>query len=436
MRSLGIGIALFVSACGSSQGDDAVADELQSDAGAGGGFATTHDAATGGKAGVGSGGSVGSGGRIGSGGSVGTGGTPGQGGATGAGGSAGTGGAGTGGAGGGPPHTVLPCDAGGELPRGVWTNITPSQIDLASSGTLAFAIDRSDSRTIYLGTMKRGIYKTNDCGATWARVDSGQNGVHLDQGNNNHMIVDPSNPKVLYTTAGYGGPMGVFKSTNGGVDWQQALSANVTAAFYAGGFIESLSIDPTNPAHLVTSPHGSCSGTATPGCVAETTDSGASWKVLANGAPEWVETANLEVMDASTWLVGQIFGKTWRTGNAGASWQEVGPADAAAYYHATSGTIYSAGIGGVQKSADDGVTWQLIPNSPKSSVITGDGSFIYVNWDKGYFSAPESDTSKWTDMKSPPSAGGACLPSFTYDRDHKLLYTTNCASGFWRVTTP
>jgi photosystem II stability/assembly factor-like uncharacterized protein len=283
--------------------------------------------------------------------------------------------------------------------------------------------------------MKRGIYKTNDCGATWARVDTGQN-AHIDQGNNNHLIVDPSNPKVLYTTAGYGGPMGIFKSTNGGVDWQQTLSANVTTAFYAGGFIESLSMDPTNPAHLVTSPHGSCSGTSTPGCIAETTDSGATWKVLANGAPEWVETANLEVMDKSTWLVGQIFGKTWRTGDAGASWQEVGPKEAAAYYRAASGTIYSAGISGVQTSTDDGATWQLISNSPKSDVITGDGTSIYVDWAQGYWSAPESDTSKWTDLKSPAAAGGACLPSFTYDRDHKLLYTTDCASGFWRVTTP
>jgi hypothetical protein len=350
--------------------------------------------------------------------------------------------AGTGGSGGGLPHIVEACTdgEGGELPRGVWDDVTPADVDLGTSGTLAFALDPTDSRIIYLGTIKRGIYKSSDCGASWLKLDTGENTTEMDKGNNNHMLVDPSDTNVLYATTGYGGPLGVFKSTNGGVDWAQVLSAEAMTAMY-GGFMESVAMDPTNSQHIVVSPHGACSGNIAPGCVAETTDAGATWELLGGGVPTWVETQNLQLIDSDTWLIGQIFGDDtiWRTSDAGGSWHEVASKAGAAFYQEVGGTIYAAGPGGGLKSTDNGASWDNMPNSAISSVITGDGTNLYTGYGgygHAYWTAPESDTSSWTNLESPDMAGGACLPSFTYDKDHRILYSTNCGSGFWRATIP
>jgi hypothetical protein len=376
------------------------------------------------------GGASGSGGKSG-------GGSAGQ---SGSGGAGTAGSAGSGGSGGGPPHVVQACSSakGGDLPRGVWDNVSPPQVDLKASGTLAFALDPTDTRIIVLGTVKRGIFKSTDCGATWTKIDTGQGTADMDKGNNNHMLIDPTNPKIMYTTSGYGGTQGVLKSTNGGVDWHQTFTQDELAATY-GGWVESLSMDPGNPAHLVMIPHGTCSAAyGSAGCAAESTDAGTTWTIK-KGSPAWFETQNLQVMDAKTWLIGGWFGDgVWRTSDAGLSWAKQPSRGAAAFYEGSNGTIYTAGTSGGTKSTDRGATWTNMPNSPNASVITGDGTNIYVDiFNAGaYWSAPESNTSMWTHLVTPSMSAGACLPTFIYDRNHKILYSTNCNAGFWRATVP
>ena len=343
-------------------------------------------------------------------------------------------------AGSGPPHIVIPCMKGGdELERGKWDSITPPQIDLATSGTLAFTVDPNDSRNIFVGSNKRGIYKSRDCGANWEHLDLGQNGPEIDKGANNHLLIDSTNTQVIYTTAGYGGPAGILKSTDGGVNWTQILSQAVQDTFYAGGFIESVAMEPGHPNHIVATTHGTCSGQYSPGCVAETTDSGANW-TLKGGAPTWVETQNFEMIDDKLWLIGQIFGDDgiWRTGDAGVTWSKKGSKTGTAFYHAANGAIYAAGPGGVQKSVDKGLTWTAVANSPNCSVITGDGTNIYVGYftaGKPYYSASEADDTTWTQLDTPMNSG-PCLPTFVYDKGQKVLYSTNCANGLWRGTIP
>jgi hypothetical protein len=335
-----------------------------------------------------------------------------------------------------PPHIIEPCDGEGDLPRGVWDNITPADVSLETSGTLAFMFHPQDHRIIFLGTNKAGIFKTTDCGATWDKINTGELGAEIENGSNNHILVDHLNPDVLYVTSGYGGPSGILKSTNGGVDWFQTLSAEAISVMY-GGFIESLEMDPADPAHLVTIPHGPCSGDYGPGgCFAESTDSGETW-VLQEGTPGWNEGQNLEMISSNMWLVGEFFGNNgiWRTSNGGDSWQQASTNNGAAFHRGANGNVYAVAYN-VQMSTDDGATWSDVANSPKGSVITGDGTNIYINWAEGYFMAPENDITNWTQLETPPGTQGACLPSFTYDQDHQILYSTNCSGGLWRATIP
>ena len=164
----------------------------------------------GGKAGAG-----GNGGSAGTGGHTSTGGSSGTGGATATGGAAGTGGTDAG------PHVERQCSG---ATVGKWEDISPPGVNHDPSKTYgfeAFAIDSLDTATLYAGTDHLGLYKTTDCGSSWQHVNTGRNGAALDSGAQWTMAIDRRDPRgVVYTISGYSA-MGVFKTTNGGVDWDQ-----------------------------------------------------------------------------------------------------------------------------------------------------------------------------------------------------------------------
>src|ERR1700722_961365 len=128
---------------------------------------------------------------------------------------------------------VLPSPVVGDcssLPAsGTWQPITPPQVPLPGNrGTCVYGIenvvvDPVNLGTVYVGSCQYGIYKSTDCGSTWTHVNTGMNGSILDNSRQWTFIIDPTNPQVLYTNAGYnvvdGNQSGAFKSTNGGVDW-------------------------------------------------------------------------------------------------------------------------------------------------------------------------------------------------------------------------
>jgi photosystem II stability/assembly factor-like uncharacterized protein len=123
------------------------------------------------------------------------------------------------------------------------------------------------------------------------------------------MAIDFKTPGVLYVIGFV--PGGIFKSTNGGVDWTQLIAPGsaVANAIPEGpsnpalAAIASISMDPTNPLHLIGSPHVNCVGTQTPLCVIETTDGGQKWTILnvpIPGVTGWLEQAGPYVLDATS----------------------------------------------------------------------------------------------------------------------------------------
>ena len=152
------------------------------------------------------------------------------------------------------------------------------------------ASDPNTAGTVYLGTDALGFWKTKDCGATWLKIDTGAHQQEIDSGRNWTIVIDPSNSQILYTTPGYGAE-GLYKSVNGGVDWQQMFTADIVPSLPYGGFIETIAMDPTNTQHLVVSFHIDCKNGPGGGdwaCFAETTDAGSSWKLIP-GAQHWVK---------------------------------------------------------------------------------------------------------------------------------------------------
>ena len=129
-----------------------------------------------------------------------------------------------------------------------WHNISDGYFKTASVGALA--ISDSDPNVIYVGmgeacirsnvTHGDGVYKSTDAGKTWA---------HLGLEDTRHIgrvRVHPQNPDLVYVAAlghafGPNEERGVFRSTDGGKNWEKVLYKSERA-----GAID-LSMDPNNP---------------------------------------------------------------------------------------------------------------------------------------------------------------------------------------------
>jgi hypothetical protein len=380
---------------------------------------------------VGSTGNAGAAGK-GKGGALGTGGS--RAGAPAAGGSSGTGGS----SGSGGPHTVGKCDGLG--PVGKWEKITPQAL---TKGPAAFAVDPLNAGTVYLGTGDScwdqhcdGVFKTTDCGSTWVKINTGRNGADLDKGDQWGFAIDPVDSQVLYATSGYG-TNGLYKSTNGGVDWDIITPQGDGAPGWVGSQIQ---LDPENHDHLLIRWHAPCGKYEDQiGCFAESTDAGATWKEH-YGTPSWQPEVTPYLLHGSTWIAN--FDGIELTTDAGVTWKKVstdgaGGHSAGSLYRGQGGSYFVGVSGGVLRSAAgaDGASWSVVPNSSAwVQGVTGNGTTIFAGTRSGFFSAPESDGLKWTAMPGSPTHSDGCFAG--YDVDHHILYASCMLDGgFSRVVT-
>lgn len=99
----------------------------------------------------------------------------------------------------------------------------------------------NSSRSSYAGT---GVYKSNDTGHTWK---------HLGLEETHHIskvLIDPKNTDIIYIAAlghlySLNEERGIFKTTDGGANWQKVLYVNNTTGF------ADLCFDPINPEILI-----------------------------------------------------------------------------------------------------------------------------------------------------------------------------------------
>jgi hypothetical protein len=339
----------------------------------------------------------------------------------------------------GVPRIVMPCPTvGGASGKvGVWENITPAAILGRTGGTPggAILVNPKDTRVIYAGSAQGGgLFKSSDCGATFAHVNTGKNGTHIDSGRIWDMVIDPVDPEVLYVIEGYGDG-GLWKTTNGGVDWENTTpEGSEVAKTGSGNFTSIVGMDVTDHLHLVIAFHSGCGGAFAPTCQAETKDGGATWRLFKE--PVAGEGVGVIVLNATTWLSGS-YNAMWQTTDSGASWSKVSGATAHwQLYRSPSGAFYVGTQQGILKSTD-GKTWTLIPGfNQQVQGITGDGTNIFAGqqWGNKLFKIPEVNPTAMSEL--PPTDGNTDGPYFmSIDPDHHIVYASEFQSGHWRMVT-
>ena len=312
----------------------------------------------------------------------------------------------------GPMPTLGACDS--LAAKGTFEDITPPEVAAGfgvvqdGGGTFAFAVDPINQGTLYLGTLRQKVWKSTDCGASWVHISTGENGEAVDSGMNWTFAVDPFEPEVVYTNAGYGAyGNGLFKSSNGGVDWAVVwppAAQPELAASFTYNFANVIAIDPDDHQHVLLTFHESCLPPHTATCIAESHDAGASW-ALHDGDPSWNGNEGQVIFfldDADTWLWGSQTNGFWRSPDGTAP------------------------------------TWSLVPDTgPIVGGIVDDGTSLYASTcyfgdfcEQARYLTSSDDGQTWTQMDAPPLGMGG---SFGYDPGHGVLYSSNLGSGFWRV---
>ncbi|HEY3293954.1 MAG TPA: T9SS type A sorting domain-containing protein [bacterium] len=245
-------------------------------------------------------------------------------------------------------------------------------------------VDFTNPSTIYVETERGSHYKSINGGSSFSAIQTGITGSGAWV---TPVVMDPSNPQVLYTATDR-----VYKTTNGGINWaaiSPALSNNV---------ISTIGVAPSNPAVMY-------AGCENGGMIYRTTNGGSTWTGASDGLPLAFVTR-----------------------------VAVHPTDPATVY----ATFSSYGISHVFKSTNGGDVWTdisgTLPDVPCNVIIVhpSDGSRLYLGTDLGVYTSSDAGQT-WNSYSSG-------LPAVVIDdlTLHPITGTLRAAThgrGIWQTAT-
>ncbi len=233
-----------------------------------------------------------------------------------------------------------------------WTKATTG---LTSIAARALVVNRLDA-SVYAGASD-SLFKSVDGGATWTKLFAFQLFASsvptfvpsfFPDGSPAYprsLLIDPVNPDTLYVSTTrsngcYYGDNLLFKSTDGGMSWDDSVSPDKSGCVVGGLLGQSAGLkgmDPTDPNTLY---------------VAEADDGDGGWSLLRSkdGGANWSDFGNFpENLQTGVWSLA------------------IDPASPATLYaglddvptYSDDGTV-SPGMGGIYKSTDGGASWNSI----------------------------------------------------------------------------
>jgi photosystem II stability/assembly factor-like uncharacterized protein len=289
---------------------------------------------------------------------------------------------------------------------------------------------------VFVGVEEQGLFRSTDCGATWVQANTGRYSRELGTGGLWELDVDPVSG-VLWAGTLYGEHTGLLRSINGGTDWDPVFPPGSAAAAVLApldiNHFQSLSIDPDDHNHVVITFHSSC-GANMPACLAESMDSGVSWRLFRGPFNDWLTGAGPLILGGSRMLLHTMSDGVFYTDDAGGTWSRVFDGSGFQEYRASDGYLYLPGPLGVFRSLD-GMTWERA-DGPNAWAFTGDGERMFGaprHNGPHYFARAESG-GDWVEIPAPLAGEPAEVREFAYDGANHVLYAAQ-ANGLFRMRT-
>ncbi len=314
-----------------------------------------------------------------------------------------------------------------------WNAFGPQPLSTGYYGDVSgrvtcLAVDPTDSAIVYAGAADGGLWKSTDGGTTWTPLTD-----NLPRLSSGAVAIDPNNPSVIYygtgelnmNIDGYPGA-GVFKSTDGGANWNQltmpagggmyytssiAVAPSNSNIVYMSGYYDvykstdagnswtelhltdgaadAIVVDPKN-ANVVYASYGSgFSADSSNYGIYKSTDGGSTWAWLKNGLPpaSQVTRASLAIAPSNDQILyAAINGnrpnnasldtnRVFKSTDGGASWSVVSPVKNGSDFGGDQGWYNNViavdpthpdtvYVGGIDfwRSADGGQTWTNLTN--------------------------------------------------------------------------
>ena len=262
----------------------------------------------------------------------------------------------------------------------------------------------SQPNVFYIGAVNGGVWKSDDYGRTWNPIFDDQPTQSIGA-----IAVAPSDPNIVYVASGEGLHRpdlsvgnGIYKSTDAGKTWTHLGLQN-------GKQIPALAIDPHDPNRLFAAVLGRPYGPSEERGIYRSTDGGQNWqKVLSKdentgGSDVEIDPSNPNVIYAGMWEVREgpwedsnqfqgSGGGLFKSTDGGNTWHQlkgglpdnlsqinvaISPSQPSRLYAALSTTDkggYGSGAGlGFFRSDDGGETWSRPGEDPRASFKIGGG---------------------------------------------------------------
>ena len=309
---------------------------------------------------------------------------------------------------------------------GVWKTVnagvtfTPVFDSQTSYSIGCVTIDPNNPSVVWVGTGENNSQRSVSWGdGVYKSIDGGKNWKNMGLKNSEHIgkiIVDPSNSNVVYVAAqgplwGPGGDRGLYKTTDGGENWEQVLKISENTG------VSDLVMDPRDHAVLYASSYQRRRHVWTlinggpESAIHKSTDGGKTWAKLTEGLPSGdVGRIGLALAPSQPDMIYAIVeaaenkGGFFRSEDRGATWEKrssymssspqyyneiiCDPLDADRVYSLDTwmqisedgGKTFSR-LGNENRHVDDHALW-INPQNTRHLIIGGDGG-IYESYDRG-----------------------------------------------------
>lgn len=215
-------------------------------------------------------------------------------------------------------------------PGGVWSFVGPTNLNIPydtyygtpplSGRKMCLAVSPSNPSVMYVASAGGGIWKTTDAGVNWSPCSDKWGFLHTSS-----VAVDPNNPNiVLAGTGDYDGfftaqTQGIMRSTDGGATWTQVGTGTMKQEC-----INGIMIEPTNPNIVIC--YSGKGTSATAGGVYRSTNGGVNWTQTYSG--RWVDDMD-RAIDGTYYMCtvnpsGSDGGILLKSTNQGSVWTALG----------------------------------------------------------------------------------------------------------------